>query len=309
MGNNKPTRADWVQARAGGIGGSEIAAVLGLDPYCTPYQLWERKTGRVPDFEGNEATMRGKVLEPAIVEWFEQKTGLATYAAAKENTVLHHKKFDFLLGTPDRFVALKGGDGVLEAKSTRKMIGPDNVPTYWFFQLQWYLGITGKKQGFLVWLSGSLEFHHLKIRFDRKIFAGMVDQARAFWTGYVLTDTAPAPISREDIERMYSDVLPGTVEATPELIHACEQYSKNRKEIKELEEAQDQLAEMMQLHLKDRDTLSAQGVVLATWKESKREGLDLKAVQEAEPEEWKRLWKRYAKETKIRTLRVRDLGF
>ena len=39
-------RAEWLKARRGGIGGSDVAACLGLNPWRTPVQVWEDKTGR-----------------------------------------------------------------------------------------------------------------------------------------------------------------------------------------------------------------------------------------------------------------------
>ena len=54
--------------RAKGIGSSDAAAVMGLSPFLTPYELWMQKTGRSEGFAGNEATKRGDILEPAILE-------------------------------------------------------------------------------------------------------------------------------------------------------------------------------------------------------------------------------------------------
>lgn len=60
-----------VQAKRGTatIGASEISAVLGHDPWTSPQDLWERKTGRTV-FEGNEATRRGTYFEPALCAWW-----------------------------------------------------------------------------------------------------------------------------------------------------------------------------------------------------------------------------------------------
>lgn len=40
------TREDWLENRKVGLGGSEIAAVVGLNPYMDNVTLWEYKTGR-----------------------------------------------------------------------------------------------------------------------------------------------------------------------------------------------------------------------------------------------------------------------
>lgn len=40
------SRSEWLKNRQGGIGGSEIASVIGLNPYMSNIELWEIKTGR-----------------------------------------------------------------------------------------------------------------------------------------------------------------------------------------------------------------------------------------------------------------------
>ena len=40
------TREDWLEERKKGIGGSDAATILGLNPYKTSIDLWEEKTGR-----------------------------------------------------------------------------------------------------------------------------------------------------------------------------------------------------------------------------------------------------------------------
>ena len=58
------------------VGGSEIAAVLNASPYQTPEELWRAKVEGTP-FEDNEHTIRGKVFESAILDWWEVLDGRA----------------------------------------------------------------------------------------------------------------------------------------------------------------------------------------------------------------------------------------
>lgn len=70
-----PTTDDrelFLAERRKGIGGSDVAAVLGLDPYKTPYQLWREKRGMDQDAVTMPAARRGNFLESAV---------LARYAA------------------------------------------------------------------------------------------------------------------------------------------------------------------------------------------------------------------------------------
>ena len=48
-------REEWLAGRSQGIGASEAGTVVGLNPWCTPYQLWRRKKGIDPPVEENFA--------------------------------------------------------------------------------------------------------------------------------------------------------------------------------------------------------------------------------------------------------------
>lgn len=56
------------------VGASEIAAILGQDPYRTPQDIWNTKVHDIP-FPGNEHTERGNAMEPGILNWWSTLTG------------------------------------------------------------------------------------------------------------------------------------------------------------------------------------------------------------------------------------------
>ena len=41
-------REEWLKERESGVGSSEVATIIGVNPYQTPYQLWRRKKGIDP---------------------------------------------------------------------------------------------------------------------------------------------------------------------------------------------------------------------------------------------------------------------
>lgn len=68
-----PGSQGWLDARAHGIGGSDIATLLGHNPYATALDLWLDKTGRGNGFNGNYATARGHHLEPFLLTVYRQE--------------------------------------------------------------------------------------------------------------------------------------------------------------------------------------------------------------------------------------------
>ena len=71
-----PKPEGWHEARKSGLGGSDIAAVLGLSKWASPMDVWYQKRGLVDPLEESNAMRRGRLLEPAIAEWYAEETGL-----------------------------------------------------------------------------------------------------------------------------------------------------------------------------------------------------------------------------------------
>lgn len=297
--SDQQNRAAWLQARSKGIGGSEITAVMGLDPYSTPYALWERKTGRVVENIDNKFTRAGNYLEEAVAHMFSDAAGLEVYRPETEH--FQHPDYPHLLGTPDRFVARKDGDAVLEIKTTSKRITREDVTEghmlRWYFQVLWYMGIAGKKKGYIAWLVGGVDFDYIQIDFQPDIFADMVEAGNDFWINHVLADVPPPPITKDDIFRTIGKVLPDAIEGPEDALQYHYQIKENAAKIKELEEANGELKTAVQLMMGDKSVMTYQGAPLFTWKEAETVKLDGKRLKEENPE----LWQRYAKVSVVRT--------
>ena len=67
----------WQDARKGSIGGSDAAAIVGLNPYKSAYALWAEKSGKVEpeDISMKEAVRLGHELEPYVAKRFTEITG------------------------------------------------------------------------------------------------------------------------------------------------------------------------------------------------------------------------------------------
>lgn len=292
-------REQWLQARSKGIGGSEITAVMGLDPYSTPYALWERKTGRAGQSFENKFTRAGNYLEEAVAQMFSDAAGMEVYKPETEH--FQHPEFPHLLGTPDRFVSMKHGDAVLEIKTTQKRISREDITEghalRWYFQVLWYMGITGKKTGFIAWLCSGVDFDYVQVDFQPDIFADMVQAGNEFWLNHVQANVPPPPLTKEDIMKSIGRVLPDAIEGPEDALRYHAQIKENAARIKELEAANDELKTAVQLMMGDKSVMTYQGAPLFTWKEAEATRLDGERLKEEEPE----VWQRYAKVSLVRT--------
>ena len=178
------------------IGGSDIAAVLGQSRWKTPYRLWAEKTGKIkmPDLSNCEAVEMGNRLEQLVAEIFSDRTGKQVRRAPK---MYRHSKYPFMVANVDRLIV--GGNELLECKtcSAYKLEEWENkIPKEYVLQVIWYLGITGRKKGWIACLIGGQKFDYKAIDFDAELFEIMLEKAIKFWD--MMQNKVPPAILPED---------------------------------------------------------------------------------------------------------------
>ncbi|SMC38232.1 YqaJ viral recombinase family protein [Papillibacter cinnamivorans] len=143
---------NWLVARKTGIGGSDAAAIVGMNPYKTNVQLWEEKTGlREPeDISGKPYVQYGKAAEKHLRELF--KLDYPEYAVShREYQMIRHPKYPFLFASLDGRLTHRetGARGFLEVKTTNILSSmhrekwDDKIPDNYYCQCLHYFNVTG----------------------------------------------------------------------------------------------------------------------------------------------------------------------
>lgn len=283
------SRGEWESARKMGIGASEIGAVLGISKWQTPYQLWRKKKG-IDTEEEDEAKqsiyLRGHLLEDGVAKWFEQKENVSIDNDSVEDFSVVSVEKPFLRVSPDRFFEKDGETCVLECKTTALKVDPEEIPLYWYAQLQMNLGVCEKKKGALAWLGQGLEFGCVWYDFDPDFYGVIQEKAEEFWTRYIIGDEEP-PITRaEDVTIKYQSATVGkTIEATKVEMEALGELRLLKEKKKQTETEIKIQEDKIKAFMGEAETLvDFEGVTMATWKNSKgRESVDVKALKEAHP--------------------------
>ena len=153
------TKEEWLELRKQTIGGSEVSAIVGLNPYASAYSLWAERTGRIPAFEGNLRTRIGEALEDTVARLFEETSGIKVQ---RTNFIWYNSAFPHMHASPDR-LAVSGKIG-LEIKTTSafnwdKFRGED-FPSQYYAQAVDYMAILEYKEWYIAVLIGN---HALKI--------------------------------------------------------------------------------------------------------------------------------------------------
>ncbi|MCJ9708717.1 YqaJ viral recombinase family protein [Bordetella hinzii] len=210
----KIERADWLEVRKTGIGGSDAAAAVGLSPYKSQLELWMEKTGRDADLpkpdpkDTTQPVYWGTLLEPIVAAAYTQQSG---HKVRKVNAVLQHPGFPFMLANLDREVVGMPLVQILECKTAGEFgsrLWKDGVPEYVQLQVQHQLAVTGKQAADVaVLLCGQrLEVH--RIQRDDDLIARLIELEARFWE-YVTTDTPPPADGSESAERALRCLYPG----------------------------------------------------------------------------------------------------
>ncbi|MFB6813067.1 YqaJ viral recombinase family protein [Streptomyces sp. NPDC056347] len=191
LGWFRPGSTDWHAARASGIGGSEIAAVMGLSPYESRFSLWHRKQGLVAPVEETEVMYWGKVHEPAICAEFATRH---PELVVDSSPTYSHSARPWQIANPDRLIvnnlATALPTAVLEAKTARDAEGwgaegwgaegTDEIPVHYRAQCLWYLDTLGLTTCHVAVLIAGSEYREYVVEYDETDALAMRDAGAEF---------------------------------------------------------------------------------------------------------------------------------
>jgi predicted phage-related endonuclease len=182
--------------RMTGIGGSEIAAVLGESKFATPFDIYLRKKFGHQSAQ-TEDMARGNFLEAGIAQWYAHRTGREITQAS----TVRHATVEMALCTPDFYVSIDGApDRLLSIKSPRRSYawGPDGgeqVPQEYILQLQWeHLIVSShhpvdQEMHLAALVDGELRVYSFAA--DIELQKWMLDYASAWWAKHIVANVEP----------------------------------------------------------------------------------------------------------------------
>lgn len=297
------TNEEWRKERANSIGASAVGILIGENYFVTPYELAKRiraeRNGEF-DFSQSLAMMRGHAYEQGVADLFAWQTGKQIIKSSSAEYLLRREDIPFMHASPDRTYwidenGMKHGKnaeankGILECKTTRRPIDPEDLPVSWIFQLQVQLGISGFKEGYIAWdvLTSADGFGYRRFEFDEQIFNAAVEVCREFWQNCILDGNDPAPVNASDVVALYPNSVQGkTITANAETIKDLEQLKEIKQTKKELEDVIDDLTDRIKSQFTDEEAMvTADGTVLATFKTTAgRTSVDSKKLKAEHPD-------------------------
>lgn len=253
---NPSDEKHWLELRKKDVTSTEAAALFGLSPYVTAFELWHRKHDNLDvEFKMNERVQWGSRLQDAIAAGVAEDQGWTIRRMTeyiRDPELRMGASFDFSIEThtvPDWPQEEKG---VLEVKNVDSLafrdgwiVDGDNVeaPPHIEIQVQIQLALSQRKWNFIGALIGGNRVILIKRIPDQQVIDSIKKRIREFWDS-VANHIEPKPDFSKDsdfIAHLYSFAEPGKIfnadERVSKLASAYKQAGVEEKAAKEKKDA------------------------------------------------------------------------
>ncbi len=201
------SREDWLAYRRNGIGGSDVAAIMGISPFATIRDLYNDKLGIEPVIDEEESNWVAKAvghrLEDLVAEIFAKKTGLTVFPVRR---MFRHPLYPFMQADIDFFIIFPDGSyGILECKTcnynARGKWDDEGIPDNYVLQVRHYLSVMNMDRAYIACLYGNNEQEFVIRSIERDLMEEeeIIAQEEYFWNEYVAKKVEPPFNGKPDL--------------------------------------------------------------------------------------------------------------
>lgn len=304
--------AGWLDQRRKGIGGSDVAAIMGLSPWRTPADVWFEKTGRAEpqDLSDRPHVQRGVELEGFVGEKF--RDAHKGFRVRRVNAVCQSIGRPWAQASLDYEVMQDDRWGVLEIKTSRNDADwKDGIPAYYLTQVMHYLSVTGREFAWVAvqfdsdWL---WEYREYRIERDEEDIAAINAAVDTFWHEFVEADVMPVLVGTsseaQGLTQMYAKPTPDSITDTDadtlQLVSDYQDASERERKAK----ADKQAASTLLMAKIGEHRQMFTDTAKVTWSRSEQERFDAKRFKADHPDLYEQYVSTY---TRNGGLRVTDL--
>lgn len=263
------------------IGGADVAAVLGLSPWLSPFMLYQKKIGAYIE-EVTPAKQkifdRGHRWEPIVVEMLvdELRDRGHDVEIIARNQRYQDPEYPFLAAEIDLELRVDGEEVNGEAKTVSPFAvkawgdeDSDEIPIYYAAQVMHGLMIKPRRRTVIAALTGFDDKPRVHwIERDDETIAGIRARELEFWER-VQTRNAPDPTVIEDVKWLYQRDGGTVLEADADLLALWTELKSAKDEAKKSEAHTELLSTKLKIRMGDAASLIHRGKLLATWKNNK----------------------------------------
>jgi putative phage-type endonuclease len=294
----------------GGITATAASVIAGVNPWTSPYALYQRMIGNEPPQEQTFPMWLGSQMEGIVIRAFTKETGLKCrrpHRAVDPNFWFTTEEYGFPMGCLLDAWTLDPDKTGIEAKTASAFMSAeweDDVPVHYLLQIQHQMACTGWGHFYAAAIVGNKFVVH-RVPRDEELIALLTDKERDFYLNHLVPRVPPAVDGHEStsaaIARQWGRSTPEYVEVIndPEIERLAQVYQAQGKLIEEQKQAREETANQLKVIVEDREALVA-GEYKVGWKTQTSKRVDTKALKVSEPE----IWERFAYEQTSRPLKV-----
>lgn len=300
MSQTETTTQSCNNERTTGLGGHDIGAICGVHPFLTSLDVYNEKVNGMSHFEPEYIQRRGLYLEKFLIWEYQKNISPAKDFSIEMNAgtmggFYRHAQYPFFYAHPDYVmidspVTSQKISRVIECKSPA-IIGKEwgeegtfEVPDYIKCQAAWYRMVTDCEQVDIV-VDSPFKIKVYTYIKDADLEDLLLNAGLDFWNNNVLKKIPPEAQTIQDAGELYRKSNPDTaIEANEELAAMIFRIKELQGHIKTFDKEIENLKLQVQKKMQENETVSLQGVELATWKPCSVTRFDAKAFKEDEPE-------------------------
>ena len=308
---SKLTRVEWLTERQKGIGGSDAAAIVGMNPWKSAAAVYMEKVEPVDDKDDaatNERLRIGHDLEDYVAKRFSEAMGKKV---RRNNFMLHHPDYPFLLADIDREIV--GENALLECKTTNSYAASDwkdEPPEHYYIQCLHYMLVTGVDRVYIAALIGNERFvvHVIERENNLEEIETLMKMEIAFWRDNVLAGECPPPDGTsaysEYLKARYPQDDGGQITLSDDAAETLEGYLSLVEARKKLDESIELYRQQIEAEMGEAQVAHSVSGHKVTWKTQSRMSIDSKRLKKELPG----VYDTYAKESTSRVFRVSKIS-
>lgn len=284
-------RTAWLAERRHGIGGSDAAAIVGLDPYRSALEVYLDKIGAPGPDVDSDAAQWGNRLEAVVAEHFADETG---FEILPGQPMVWHPAQPFMFANVDRLLREPGADhpcALLEVKTTGAHLADrwtDGPPDRVLVQVHHYLACTGLARAFVAVLIGGQHFEQFEVERDDELVANLIEVEREFWAR-VERREPPAPDASESasraLQRLYADFEKDTeIDLPIEASSLLDALRETKRVAAEMKDEDRRLSNALKALLGEAHIGVLDGRKAVTWSRWTQKRLDRDALEADHPD-------------------------
>lgn len=270
-------RAEWIAERKTGIGSSDAAAVIGLNPYRSALEVYLDKTGISEDREDSEQLELGREIEPVLRRMYEKRTGLTLQGSPP---LMRHSQHTFMIANLDdvredgRIVELKNVG--LRMSKLWGDDGTDEIPEYYICQVQHQMAVAGCDVADVCALIGGQRFKIFTVPRNERFIKVMIELEAQFWDRVVNLNPPEPDFTHPQALRAVQALVgnPASeklISLNPSYVDTVRAFQDAKHQATELKKLADRYKAELTFAMQDAGTASVGGYMITRKTVNKRE--------------------------------------